>query len=250
MLIFIIAFTQWVIMKVFDRNMKRITCAFLILIPGVGFEEAGAIDLNGIAGGGNYYVVGKSYAERRFSTVYRQQFDFSCGSAALASLLTFHYDDQVTEQAVFIDMFQHGNQPKIQKEGFSMLDMKMYLERRGYRSDGFKINLDQLLLSGSPAITIINDNGYLHFVIIKGVTEERVLVGDPAVGVKIVGREHFEKMWDNRILFMIHDQRDLGTNRLNNEREWVSRMAPLGEAVDRASLSDFNVLHRPGPWDF
>ncbi|MDF0678119.1 MAG: hypothetical protein P0107_03335 [Nitrosomonas sp.] len=41
-----------------------------------------------MVGGANFNIQGKS-----FSTVYRQQFDFSCGSAALASLLTFHYDD-------------------------------------------------------------------------------------------------------------------------------------------------------------
>ncbi len=80
----------------------------------------------------------------RFSTVYKQQFDFSCGSAALASLLTFHYDDEVNEQTVFVDMFEHGDQEKIKELGFSLLDMRNYLDRRGYRSDGFKMKLDQL----------------------------------------------------------------------------------------------------------
>jgi len=42
----------------------------------------------------------------------------------------------------------------IQKKGFSLLDMKFYLERRGYQADGYKIKLDQLiaaaLKAGSP----------------------------------------------------------------------------------------------------
>ncbi|SDX66799.1 C39 family peptidase [Nitrosomonas halophila] len=207
------------------------------------------IELVGIAGGGNFNIQGKSFAERRFSTVYRQQFDFSCGSAALASLLTYHYDDIVDEQSVFVDMFQHGNQQKIKKEGFSMLDMKLYLERRGYPSDGFKINLDQLYSTGSPAITIINDKGYMHFVIIKGVDTHKILVGDPAQGVKIIARHEFEKMWGNRILFLIHGNLDPEVSYQQARQEWADRSAPLGDAVDRSSLAIFNVL-RPGPWDF
>ncbi|MCC6915807.1 C39 family peptidase [Nitrosomonas sp.] len=211
--------------------------------------EAFAMDMIGVAGGANFNIQGKSFAERRFNTVYRQQFDFSCGSAALASLLTFHYDDTVNEQSVFIDMYQNGDQEKIKREGFSMLDMKLYLERRGYRSDGFKINLDQLWATGNPAITIINLNGYMHFVIIKGVDEEKVLLGDPAMGVKSMDRTEFEKIWGNRILFLIHSDTDPAVSYQKIHAEWAGRLAPLGEAVDRTSLGVFNVL-RPGPWDF
>jgi len=231
--------------------MKLPLTSFVVFLaiwttPGSGVL---AVDLIGIAGGGNFSIQGKSFAERRFSTVYRQQFDFSCGSAALASLLTFHYDDIVDEQSVFVDMFQHGNQEKIKQEGFSMLDMKLYLERRGYRSDGFKINLDQLYSTGSPAITIINDKGYMHFVIIKGVDEHKILMGDPAQGVKSVARDQFEKMWGNRILFLIHSNHDPEVSYQKMHQEWAGRLGPLGEAVDRSSLGVFNVL-RPGPWDF
>ncbi|WP_292979279.1 C39 family peptidase [Nitrosomonas sp.] len=208
-----------------------------------------ALDMIGVAGGANFSVQGKSFAERRFNTVYRQQFDFSCGSAALASLLTFHYDDTVDEQSVFVDMFKHGNQEKIKREGFSMLDMKLYLERRGYGSDGFKINLDQLYSTGSPAITIINHNGYMHFVIVKGVSKDKILLGDPAQGVKSVDRGDFEKMWGNRILFLIHGNLDPEVSYQAIQQEWAGRLAPLGEAVDRTSLGVYNVL-RPGPWDF
>lgn len=130
-----------------------------------------ALDLNGMAGGGNYLVSTKSFAEMKFDTVYKQEFDFSCGSAALASLLTFHYGNVVSEKTVFLEMYEHGDQEKIKDQGFSMLDMKNYLGRHGYGSDGFKINLDKLREFNSPAITIIDLNGYLHFVIIKGVTE-------------------------------------------------------------------------------
>ncbi len=223
-------------------------CVLLLLPTFCG--HAGSLNFNGIAGAGNYDVPLTTFLERRFKTVYKQQYDFSCGSATLASLLTYHYDDTVDEQSVFVDMYRNGDQQKIQKQGFSLLDIKLYLERRGYRSDGFKINLDQLIVANVPAITIINNNGYLHFVIIKGLNEQEVLLGDPSAGIKAVPRDEFETMWDKRILFLIHDQQDVAARHFQDQQEWALRVkAPLGSAVDRAGLGQFNML-QPERGDF
>ena len=214
------------------------------------FVNAGSLNLDGIAGGGNYNIQVTTLVERRFKTVYKQQYDFSCGSATLASLMSFHYDDVMDEQSVFEDMYKNGDQQLIQKQGFSLLDMKRYLERRGYHADGFKINLDQLITANVPAVTIINNNGYLHFIIIKGLNEQEVLVGDPAVGIKVMPRDIFEEMWGNRILFLIHDKQDIASSHFQDENEWSLRVkAPLGSSVDRTSLYQFNML-QPGPHDF
>ncbi len=218
-------------------------CALLTIFA-LMCGKANSVDLNDLAGGGNYHVSVKSFAEMKFSTVYKQQFDFSCGSAALASLLAFHYDDEVNEQSVFLDMFQHGDQEKIKELGFSLLDMKNYLERRGYRSDGFKMELDQLHEADSPAITIIDTDGYLHFIIIKGLTKQRVLVGDPAIGVNIIHRDKFEEMWGDRILFMIHAENGIQAKNFQSLKEWQTRMAPLANAIDRGSLGEYHVLMR------
>ena len=204
---------------------------------------AGGGNFNGTAGGGNFHIPITSFKGRRFKTVYKQQYDFSCGSSALASLLSFHYEDIVNEQSVFKDMYENGNQNTIQKKGFSLLDMKLYLNRRGYRSDGFKINLDQLIDANVPAITIIDNKGYLHFIIIKGITKKEVLVGDPAVGVKVIPREKFEEMWGRRILFFIYDKQDIAGNHFQNKSEWdVIVKANLKAVVNRSSLASFNLL--------
>ncbi len=223
--------------------MKNIIILFSLFVVFISNSKVDALDLNGIAGGGNYQLTVTSYKERRFKTIYKQQYDFSCGSSALASILSFHYEDRVSEQSVFQDMYKNGNQQKIRKKGFSLLDMKFYLERRGYRSDGFKINLDQLVNANVPAITIINNKGYMHFVIIKGVTDRDILVGDPAVGVKSIPRDKFEKMWGNRILFLIYDKQNVAANHFQDKSEWdVIVKARLDNAIVRSSLSAFNLL--------
>src|SRR5580658_2885474 len=62
--------------------------------------------------------------ELRFRRVVKQAYDFSCGSAALATLLTYHYNYPVLEDSVLKAMFAEGDKEKIRKEGFSMLDLK------------------------------------------------------------------------------------------------------------------------------
>lgn len=145
--------------------MKCFFSLGLILLVFAPSIYAGDVFLSNVLPGGAYQIPVKSFVELRFKTVYKQRYDFSCGSAALASLLTFHYDDKVDEQGVFKDMYAAGDKEKIHKQGFSLLDMKIYLDQRGYRSNGFKISLDQLIKAEVPAITIINNNGYFHFII-------------------------------------------------------------------------------------
>ncbi|MDQ6880994.1 MAG: C39 family peptidase, partial [Pseudomonadota bacterium] len=114
---------------------------------------------------------------RAGSTVH-QQYDFSCGSAALATLLTHHYGHPAAEQEILHAMYDLGDQDKIHREGFSLLDMKRYLAGLGYVADGFQQPLEKLRDAGLPAIVLINEQGYRHFVVIKGLEDGRVLLGD------------------------------------------------------------------------
>lgn len=153
--------------------------------------EAGTVSVPGLAGGLEVSVT--SFQARRFSSVLRQQYDFSCGSAALASLLSYHYGDLVSEQDVFSGMLARADLEKVRREGFSMLDMKRYLEHRGYQADGFRLPLAPLRTDVRlPVIALLTLDGYRHFVIIKGISPTDVLVGDPARGLKVFPREQFQ----------------------------------------------------------
>jgi predicted double-glycine peptidase len=196
---------------------------------------AGSIDLP-LQIGGAFRVPATSIREARFSTMVRQQYDFSCGSAALSTLLTYHYGKPVTEQDVFEAMFALGEPEKIKKEGFSLLDMKRYLDSHGFEADGFEASLDKLAGAAIPAIVLINDNGYNHFVVIKGVRDQRVLLGDPSGGTRAVSRATFEKIWVNQILFVISSHQ--GSARFNDAADWrVAVRAPLGDGVDRDGVA-------------
>lgn len=183
--------------------------------------------------------------ERAFRTTVRQQYDFSCGSAAVATLLTHHYGRRLSEADVFKAMFEQGERARIRREGFSLLDMKRYLESLGYEADGFEAGLDQLAEANVPAIVLIRENGYNHFVVLKGLADGQLVVGDPSVGTRFMSRDHFESVWQGGILFVIRSHLDVA--QFNTARDWRSRLvAPLGQAIDRNALGAM-VLTLPPP---
>jgi predicted double-glycine peptidase len=229
--------------------MKKTWAVLSIALGGlcVDSAEAGSVDLP-FQIGGAYSVPATSIKEARFSTMIRQQYDFSCGSAALSTLLTYHYRFPVTEQTVFEEMFAQGEQEKIKREGFSLLDMKRYLEAHGYEADGFEAPLDKLASTGIPAIVLINENGYNHVVVIKGVRDQRVLIGDPSGGTRALTRTAFEQLWVNQILFVISNRQDVAG--FNQASDWgVAVRAPIGNGINRQGLGQL-VMPKFGAGDF
>ncbi|MEO8170126.1 MAG: C39 family peptidase, partial [Oxalobacteraceae bacterium] len=174
--------------------------------------------------------------------------DFSCGSAAVATLLTHQYDYPVSEQAVFEEMFARGDRQKIQKEGFSLLDIKLYLEAHGFKADGFEQPLQKLIDSHFPAIVLIAEKGYHHFVVIKGLRDGRILIGDPSNGTRAISRKSFESIWVNKLLFVIHNKQELA--KFNDNADWrVAPRAPLAEGINHDGLANV-TLPKFGPGDF
>ena len=86
--------------------------------------------------------------------------------------------------------------------------MKRFLESRGFMADGYELPLSKLEETQIPAIVLVIENGYHHFVVVKGVRGSRVLIGDPATGTRAISREHFNAIWDSQLLFVIHNHEE------------------------------------------
>ena len=237
------------------------TCSLLTLclplLGGVASAGAGAADI-GAFGSARFNVPLVSMREARFQRTLHQQYDFSCGSAAVATLLTHHYADPVTEEFVFEQMYKQGDQQKIRKEGFSLLDIKRFLASRGFLADGFQLPLDKLAEAGFPAIVLVAEKGYRHFVVVKGLNQSRVLIGDPAGGTRAMPRAGFEAIWQGRLLFVIHGhatpsapgpEADVAMQaaRFNDVDDWrAAPQAPLGLAISRSGLDQLTMPKNDG----
>lgn len=190
-------------------------------------------------GGGHFNVAVMSWRDIPFRTVVRQQYDYSCGSAAVATLLRYHYGVSVGESEVFQSMFERGDQERIRQVGFSMLDMRTYLEGRGYGADGLRLSLDRLAALNTPAIALITHNNYRHFVVVKGVSADRVLVGDPTFGLQSYSRAEFEEIWNGVVLAIRRRPEGAPVPTFNRAEEWRPwAVAPLGEARGPVSPTD------------
>lgn len=225
--------------------LPALAVCLLALAP-VGRLHGATMSLNDNAGQ-TYRLQIATLKEVKYRNTIHQRYDFSCGSAAVATLLTYQYNYPINEQAVFEQMYAHGDRGKINKEGFSLLDIKLYLESIGFQADGFHASLAQLQQANLPAIVLIEDRGYHHFVVVKGVRYGRVLLGDPARGTRAIPLSRFDQLWKNGLVFVIHNRRELA--HFNTDSDWRSApIAPLGVGVDRRGL-DTITMHKYGPGD-
>lgn len=226
--------------------MPRVNVVFSVVLllaaaPALKTSPAQASDFIISGGGGDYQYKVKTLAESRFKSVVRQRYDYSCGSAAVATLLTFHYDHPIDEKDVLDAMYANGDQAKIQREGFSLLDMKNYLNSIGYQAEGYRESLSKLARVKVPAIVLINRNGYMHFVVVKGVTKDKVSIGDPTLGLRIYDRGDFEKMW-NGILFVVLNNKDIAQARFGKKDVWTSHGNPnFRNMLDQGELSRLTI---------
>lgn len=227
--------------------MKRhLLLALAVALLPIGTAAAATMAVPGTQGN-SYAIHLTSLKEVRFRNTIRQKYDFSCGSAAVATLLTYQYGYPIDEQWVFEQMYIHGDQAKIRREGFSLLDIKRFLQTNGFDADGFRVSLERLKQEGLPAIVLIDVKGYHHFVVVKGVRYGRVLIGDPALGTRAVPISQFEAEWKNGLVFVIHNRRLLAI--FNSPDDWrAAPMAPLGTGVSRVGLEGITLPKR-GPGD-
>ena len=85
-----------------------------------------------------------SFLGRRFQHLVRQETDFSCGAAALATILKYAYRIDVTEADILEGMFSVSDPVIVQRQGFSLLDIKNYVNGIGMRGRGYKVDLESL----------------------------------------------------------------------------------------------------------
>lgn len=149
----------------------------------------------------------------QFKHVVRQTYDYSCGSAALTTLLDYFLGLNLEERQVMEGLLKFGESDKIvERRGFSLLDMKRLVTALGYNSSGFRATFSDLENFEHPVIVPIEYAGFKHFVVVRDVYDEHVFVADPAIGNISFTRVRFEDVWENNVLFVIYP----GSNEVDN----------------------------------
>jgi predicted double-glycine peptidase len=144
-------------------------------------------------------------SELKYRNIVKQAYDYSCGSAALVTLLNNYLGIQVTEQQAMEGMLAHGERDKIlARRGFSLLDMKRYVLALGAGAAGFRGDISDLAQLEAPVIVPIDYAGYKHFVVLRGIRDGKAFLADPSAGHIVLSVDEFAEHWDGNTLFMVY----------------------------------------------
>jgi uncharacterized protein len=146
----------------------------------------------------------QSLKEIREHAVVMQRWETSCAAASLATVLTYAFQDPVSERQVAAKMLNKTEPAKVRaRGGFSLLDMKRFVEERGYSGEAYKyLSFDDLKLFRAPIVPI-RVHGFNHYVVLNAITDREVLLADPAFGNRAMPLARFEKVWLDGLAFVV-----------------------------------------------
>lgn len=143
----------------------------------------------------NPVVYGKikvqSWKERRDFNIVKQDLDFSCGAASVATLLNNFYGQKLTEEEVL---------EKLDKEQMraSFEDMRRIMPDLGFEAKGYALSFEQLAQLKIPVIVYLKYRKDDHFSVLRGVDGNTVLLADPSLGHVSMSRAQFLEAWQTR----------------------------------------------------
>jgi len=176
------------------------------------------------------------YRSLRYTHVVGQTDWYTCGAAAVATLLTYYYNDPATEAEILeVAIKETEASGKDPLEGLTALSLKRALEKRGYQVKAYRVNLEQLAdyfrRGGLPVVGHVT-RPQLHFLVITGIVDPpqggptHVLLADPSWGRRILPLEALvtEKGFSGVILFAVPQseaQLEIAKARQKKELSWA-----------------------------
>ena len=137
-------------------------------------------------------------------------------------------------------MLKVSDQDLVREQGFSMLDMKRYVEAIGMRGRGYNVQPEALEKLQVPVVVLLDIRGYKHFVVLKKTVGDRVYIGDPALGNRVMDRNDFVAGWNGIAFAIIGKGFDRSTVLLNpSEPLTLRQRTDLVHTVGTAQLLEF-----------
>lgn len=155
----------------------------------------------------------ESWVETKRRNVVMQQRDYSCGAAALATLLQYHWGDNVSELEILVHVVRMLTPEEMRERvenGLSLTDLRRVSVKMGYQATIGKLSIDKLKESKIPLVVGVVVNGFDHFVVYRGMDDRFVYVADPARGNVRTPIDEFQKQWQqNAVLVVVKPGGDL-----------------------------------------
>lgn len=177
-----------------------------------------------------------SWTAQRKQDVVIQKRDYSCGAAALATLMRYHWEDrQITETQLLHETVRMLNVEEFKdrvKNGLSLTDLRRLAVRVGYNASIGELSFETLSESKVPVVVGIIINEYDHFVVFRGTDGQYVYLADPSRGkVRLPIADFLDQWQENLVLVVVPRSGDL------------ERSSPLLVQYDESLLGETNQLY-------
>lgn len=188
----------------FCRSVRTllIALATLTIAPVVAAQRAPVRDPD--------HVIRKrvcSYQELQRQNIVMQKRDFSCGAAALATLVRYYWGDPVTEETFLnaVDKVLQDPADRLDriKNGLTMTDLRRAAVSEGYLSTIGKLSIRELRESKAPLVVGIVVDGYDHFVVYRGSDDYYAYLADPARGNLRLPIWEFRCIWQKNAVLVV-----------------------------------------------
>lgn len=134
-----------------------------------------------------------------------QNLDYSCGSAALATLMKYYFNDDVTEMTLLEEvktLFSQKDFSVIEENGLSFKELEQIAAARGYQFASVQLQPTALAKLSGPILVYVEPNNYRHFAILRGTVNGRVYLADPSRGNISMPIEEFSQEWSGKSLIL------------------------------------------------
>lgn len=158
----------------------------------------------------NYELSDKSSLNAiRWGGVVKQDLDFSCGIASVATILKYHFgEEDVTERELLQDFIKKLSEQEISEvfeKGASLAQLGDLLTDRNLIIRNWHLKIDELrkLTKILPAIVYLETADFRHFAVVRGINEYQVLLADPSRGNVKLSLDGFLKEWKGRRALLV-----------------------------------------------
>ena len=174
-------------------KLKRGACIFLVSLfcyLCAGFAAADMTDDDRF----------RTWVDVRDQGIVKQSLDYSCGPAAMATLLSYYFQKPTSEKEI-LNVLETNSAvwqlpPDWRETGVSMAALAKIGKYTGLEAVGIAVDLAMLSRLNIPVIVYLEHRGFPHFSVIRGVDKQgSVQLADPTWGNQLLSQREFAKLW-------------------------------------------------------
>ena len=182
----------------------------------------------------------------RFEATVSQAFDYTCGAASVATVLTYYWNQPTTEADVIEVLKQRYSLSEIAKRrdtGLSFDDLIFMAQKLGFSAQGAQVKLDQLPQLKGPVIVQLVNPKFNHFVVLRRVGKGVYYVSDPIVGSRAMSAAEFQSEFSGNALAIWRPDTVLPLNpKLMQPRDGLSVTNSLKDVINATPWSPHPIL--------